>query len=160
MLEALFTIGVYGSSEALFFGKLESARIDTFCDIRQRRAVRGAAYAFANSSRLQTALAAKGILYRHVLELTPTTAMREAQYRADAEAGVSKRAREQLGDTFRYLYHRIVLAKFDSQAFLQSFPPASRRVVLFCVEASAAACHRSLVADRLAKDWAIPLVHL
>ena len=38
---ALYTIGVYGSTEASFFKKLEQNNIDTFCDIRQRRGVGG-----------------------------------------------------------------------------------------------------------------------
>ena len=33
-----FTIGVYHSPEDQFFGKLKVQRIDTFCDLRQRRA--------------------------------------------------------------------------------------------------------------------------
>lgn len=41
-----FTIGVYNSNENTFFKKLVDNRIDTFCDIRQRRGVRGAEYAF------------------------------------------------------------------------------------------------------------------
>ncbi len=48
-----FTIGVYNSSEKEFFDKLLENNIDTFCDIRQRRGVRGAKYSFVNSNRLQ-----------------------------------------------------------------------------------------------------------
>ena len=51
------TIGVYGSDEATFFEALQRAGVDTFCDIRWRRGVRGAKYAFANSARLQKRLA-------------------------------------------------------------------------------------------------------
>ncbi len=43
----IFTIGVYGSTEQQFFDKLIENRIDTFCDIRQRRGVRGKEYAFS-----------------------------------------------------------------------------------------------------------------
>ena len=50
---AIYTIGVYGSSEKEFFQKLADHGIDSFCDIRLRRAVRGSQYAFANSQRLQ-----------------------------------------------------------------------------------------------------------
>ncbi|MBK6496895.1 MAG: hypothetical protein IPG00_01480 [Saprospiraceae bacterium] len=48
-----FTIGVYNSTEQVYFDKLTENRIDTFCDIRQRRGVRGANYAFVNRNRLQ-----------------------------------------------------------------------------------------------------------
>ena len=40
----VFTIGVYGSTENSFFEKLAQSRIDLFCDIRQRRGVRGSQY--------------------------------------------------------------------------------------------------------------------
>lgn len=38
----IFTIGVYNSTEESYFGKLMDAKIDLFCDIRQRRGVREA----------------------------------------------------------------------------------------------------------------------
>ena len=37
----IYTIGVYNSTEQEFFNKLVDNNIDTFCDIRQRRGVRG-----------------------------------------------------------------------------------------------------------------------
>ena len=52
-LPDIYTIGVYGFSESDFFQKLIENNIDTFCDIRRRRAVRGSLYAFVNGKRLQ-----------------------------------------------------------------------------------------------------------
>ena len=49
----VFTIGVYGSTENSFFEKLAQSRIDLFCDIRQRRGVRGSQYKYVNSNYLQ-----------------------------------------------------------------------------------------------------------
>ena len=46
----VFTIGVYGSTENSFFEKLAQSRIDLFCDIRQRRGVRGSQYKYVNSN--------------------------------------------------------------------------------------------------------------
>ena len=45
----IVTIGVYGFDESGFFDALCQAEVDTFCDIRSRRGLRGATYAFANS---------------------------------------------------------------------------------------------------------------
>ena len=59
----IYTIGVYGSTEEEFFGKLTKFQIDLFCDIRQRRGVRGRQYAFVNSSYLQKKLSDLGIGY-------------------------------------------------------------------------------------------------
>ena len=160
MVETLFTIGVYGKTEPQFFSQLENSRVDTFCDIRQRRGVRGSQYAFVNSKRLQVALAARGIAYRYVPELAPTKQIRESQHAADREWGVLKRTRLELGDLFKQRYSEEILRPFDVQTFRQSLEPASHRVALFCVEATAAACHRSLVADRLRAEWNVPVEHL
>jgi len=43
------TIGVYGWDAERFFAALKAAQVDTFCDIRDRRGVRGAEYAFATA---------------------------------------------------------------------------------------------------------------
>jgi len=58
-----FTIGVYNSTEKEFFEKLLKNKVDTFCDIRQRRGVRGAKYSFVNSNRLQERLSELDIKY-------------------------------------------------------------------------------------------------
>lgn len=66
-----FTIGVYNSTEIDFFNKLTENKIDLFCDIRQRRGVRGAKYSFVNSCKLQKKLNELNIKYKHILELAP-----------------------------------------------------------------------------------------
>jgi hypothetical protein len=92
----LVTIGAYGWDAERFFSALVAARVDTFCDIRQRRGVRGAEYAFANSQRLQARLAEIGIRYLYFKELAPTRATREQQYVADKVEGTTKRQRKAL----------------------------------------------------------------
>ncbi|HEX9735328.1 MAG TPA: DUF488 family protein [Thermoanaerobaculia bacterium] len=68
----IVTIGVYGFDEEGFFLALTNAGVDTFCDVRRRRGLRGSTYAFANSRRLQDRLATVGIRYVHVKELAPS----------------------------------------------------------------------------------------
>lgn len=87
----IFTIGVYNSSEEAFFNKLIENRIDTFCDIRQRRGVRGSEYKFVNSNYLQSKLADMNIRYGHILDLAPTKEIREKQWAADAANGEKKK---------------------------------------------------------------------
>ncbi len=72
MMPEFVTIGVYGFDEAGFFQALQDAGVDTFCDIRRRRGVRGSAYAFANSQRLQGRLAELGIRYIYRSDLAPS----------------------------------------------------------------------------------------
>jgi uncharacterized protein (DUF488 family) len=147
-LPAIYTIGVFGSSEKEYFQKLIDNKIDTFCDIRQRRAVRGAEYAFVNSQRLQDKLAELGIGYIHELGLAPTDAIRNLQKKADAQQKVA--------------YRKQVLSKFDMKKFINDLAEAkAKKVVLFCVEASASACHRSLVTEKIKRLFpAVKIEHL
>jgi uncharacterized protein (DUF488 family) len=159
MIERVLTIGVYGKSESEFFDTLRRAGVDTFCDIRQRRGVRGSQYAFVNSTKLQAVLASKGIRYRYIPALAPSRRIRALQRAADEEAGDTKRSRQDLGATFKERYIEEVLRPFDSSELQQQLLMA-KRVAFFCVEGNPNACHRSLVAARLCTDWNIPVENL
>ncbi len=154
------TIGAYGWDAERFFGALIAAGVDTFCDLRARRGVRGSDYAFANSQRLQARLAEHGIRYVHRPDLAPSDATRAAQFAADRASHTPKRLRAALGADFVAAYRRERLATFDSAAFLAELGADARIVSLFCVEREPAACHRSLLAERLAVDLGVEVRHL
>jgi uncharacterized protein (DUF488 family) len=154
------TIGVYGFEEVDFFKALVDAGVDVFCDIRQRRGVRGSTYAFANSQRLQAKLNELGIAYIHRKDLAPSRATRELQYAADKESKTAKRQRSTLSAPFVEAYRRDYLAGFDSSEFVSELGSEAKRVALFCVERDPAACHRSLVAERLEMDLGIQVTHI
>lgn len=59
----MVTIGVYEFEVAAFLDALAAANVGLLIDVRQRRGVRGPDYAWANSLRLQAALARAGIAY-------------------------------------------------------------------------------------------------
>jgi uncharacterized protein (DUF488 family) len=153
------TIGVYGWTHDRFFQALQEAGVDTFCDVRWRRGVRGSDYAFANSQRLQKGLEALGIRYLHRRDLAPTPDMRAAQYVVDRAAKVAKRQRTGLSKPFIESYTDHVLADFDPTAFLADLGEA-RIVALCCVEREPAACHRSLLAARLSAVTGADVEHL
>jgi uncharacterized protein (DUF488 family) len=156
-----FTIGVYNSSEQEFFNKLIENKIDTFCDIRQRRAVRGAKYSFVNSNRLQNKLAELDINYGHVLQLAPPKEIRELQKQADLQKGEQKRERQELGDVFSSEYKQRILEKFDFDTFIENLENAgANKVVLFCVEEQPKACHRSIVSDKLQELFNYKVTHI
>ena len=147
-----FTIGVYNSTEQEYFDKLTRHNIDTFCDIRQRRGVRGAKYAFVNSKRLQNKLNELDINYIYVPELAPTTEIRELQKDADKKQGELKKDRNTLGKIFKVAYKDRIISQFDFQAFIKILEEKeAQRVVFFCVEEKPEACHRSVVTDKLSK---------
>jgi uncharacterized protein (DUF488 family) len=154
------TIGVYGLSEGAFFSALQQAGVDTFCDIRWRRGVRGSEYAFVNSARLQRRLSELGIRYLHLRELAPPPALRQRQFEADKAAGIAKRKRTALGEAFIEAYKVEQLGSFDSRKFLEQIGAEARTVALFCVEREPAACHRSLLAERLQQDLGVQITHL
>ena len=153
----VLTIGAFGWSEAGFFDALVETRVGLFCDVRRRRGVRGAEYAFVNSARLQARLEELAIPYVHRLDLAPSEEVRRVQAEADAREGIAKRSRSQLGDAFVAAYTAEHLTDFDAQGFLDT--ASTRPVCLFCVEREPAACHRSLLAAALA-DAGASVEHL
>jgi uncharacterized protein (DUF488 family) len=134
------------------------AQVEIVLDVRQRRGVRGSRYAWANSKRLQSALAAASIRYSHLPELAPTTEMRELQYREDARLGEGKRSRTKLAPEYVNRYTEEVLDRLDLEPIL-GWVGASRAALL-CVERDAEACHRSLIAERLERELGIAVTHL
>ena len=147
----IVTIGVYGFDESGFFDALCQAAVDTFCDIRSRRGLRGSTYAFANSMRLQARLSELGIRYIYRKDLGPTKTVRDKQAAADKASKTAKRKRITLGEAFIEAYQTECLAEFEPQSLLDELESDAKVVALFCVETAPAACHRSLVADKLAK---------
>jgi uncharacterized protein (DUF488 family) len=153
------TIGVFGSSEREFFNALVEAKVDTFCDIRWRRGVRGSEYKFVNSARLQKKLAELGIRYLHFPELAPTPEIRQKQTAADKASKTAQRKRTRLSEEFIAAYCAERLVDFDARAFAQKLGNA-KRCVLFCVEHEPTACHRSLLAKELERQLGVKVTHL
>lgn len=153
------TIGVYGFTVDSFLEKLTGRGVGLLLDLRQRRGVRGPEYSWANSARLQHALAEADIGYRHVKELAPTTELRQLQYREDDRHGVGKRNRIALAPEYAERYTREVLDPFDLGALAAELPGDSA-TALFCVERDPEACHRCLVAERLRAEHGLPVTHL
>jgi uncharacterized protein (DUF488 family) len=153
------TIGVYGWSLERFLDALRAADVRQLLDVRQRRGVRGPEYAWANSTRLQAALAEAGIEYRHHPELAPTTELRHLQYAEDDRQGVGKRTRAELAPEYVERYVRERLNRVDLAPIVEAFP-RDGAAALFCVERDPEACHRSLIAERIAERFGLPVEHL
>ncbi|MDX1612791.1 MAG: DUF488 domain-containing protein [Candidatus Promineifilaceae bacterium] len=159
MLE-LYTIGVYDFGEEAFFAALQAHDVDLFCDVRQRRGLRGRRYAFANSRRLQARLAELGIAYLHRKDLAPAPELRRIQQRTDRSAGTKKRERPRLSPAFGTAYQDTVLTDFDAEAFVAGLDPEVTKVAFFCVEREPQACHRSLLADHMARVLGLSVTHI
>lgn len=154
------TIGVYGFDETGFYQALQSHGITVFCDIRFRRGMRGAKYAFVNSNYLQKKLSEMGISYVHRKDLAPDNTVRAHQKAADQQRKTAKRDRLELSPAFVEAYEAACLTDFDAQEFVDSFNIDSGKVVLFCVEREPRACHRWLLSQRLERDLQIKVEHI
>lgn len=175
-LQTIFTIGVYGSTEESFFGALVENEIELFIDIRARRGMRGSKYKYANSSYLQAKLKELGIYYAHLKELAPNKEIRGIQQSADKEGRTAKRQRAVLSKDYIRAYKRDILniykrqpeSKFNAEAMLALVRQTSqypsdrplRRILLFCVEQQAEACHRSLVAEAWERQQDVRIEHI
>lgn len=144
------TIGVYEFAAGTFLAALDGAGVTRVLDIRQRRGVRGSRYAWANAVRLQTLLAGADIAYEHHPEFAPDTELRHLQYREDERQGVGKRSRVVLAPEYVRRYTDEILDLVPIELLARRLPVHGLGALL-CVEATAAACHRSLVAGRLAE---------
>jgi uncharacterized protein (DUF488 family) len=155
----VITIGVYGFSADRFLDALRRANVGQLLDVRQRRGVRGSEYAWANARRLEGALSEAGIEYRHHRELAPTTELRHLQYVEDARHGVGKRSRVELAPEYRERYIREILDRVDLAPIVEAMP-SDAASALFCVERDPEACHRSIVAERMAADCGVSVTHV
>ncbi|MBE1465219.1 uncharacterized protein (DUF488 family) [Kibdelosporangium phytohabitans] len=153
------TIGVYGFDGETFLQELRNANVCLLLDVRQRRGVRGPEYGWANSLRLQATLAQAGIAYEHHRELAPTTELRQLQYAEDDRQGVGKRTRRELAGEYTHRYTTEILDHANLIATVSTLP-STGTVALLCVERDPEACHRSLIAQRLAEQHGLTVNHL
>jgi uncharacterized protein (DUF488 family) len=153
------TIGVYDFDATSFVAALDEAGVTKVLDIRQRRGVRGSQYAWANAQRLQKLLTEARIGYEYHPELAPDTEMRQLQYRDDDRQGVGKRSRVRLAPEYVREYTEEILDLVPLEPLITRLPVHGVGALL-CVEATARACHRSLVANRLAGRFGFEVTHI
>lgn len=156
----VFTIGAYGWDEEAFGQAVRNTAPGVFVDVRRRRGLRGRAYAWANSARLQAMLGDAGIPYVHRLDVAPSDATRHIVAKDAAAEGIGYRDRTSLSQEYLDAYGQEVLAGFDAAAFVASLGDDVASLMMFCVERVPAACHRSLLAERLASDLGAEVVHI
>jgi uncharacterized protein (DUF488 family) len=161
MIPYFYTLGVYGLNSDQFFEKIVSNNIDTFIDIRRRRAVRGSEYVFVNSNRLQSKLTEIGINYIHLSELSPTEEIISIQKDYDKSHNVATRKRDKLSGIFISEYKKNILDKYDMNNLFDTLKSlGSKKALFFCVEIEANACHRSIITQKLHQEYSCKIIHL
>lgn len=157
----IYTIGVYNSTEESFFNKLIHNNIQLFCDVRQRRGVRGSQYKYVNSNYLQCKLQELNIGYLYIKELAPTDEIRQKQKDADKLNNETKKQRHRLGEVFTFEYQKQILNRYDLRCLISELEKRNvETIVLFCVEEYAEACHRSLVAKKISELTNCEIINL
>jgi uncharacterized protein (DUF488 family) len=156
----LYTIGAYGFTADTFVEALRSANVTSLIDIRQRRAVRGPLYRFANATALESLIRDNGIAYVPLRTLAPTTEIRSLQRDADRSGSVAKRSRASLSEFFAAAYVDVVLGQFSEADLGDLLRIGGDKPSLFCVERRPEACHRSLAAGWIAGRVGCPVVDL
>jgi hypothetical protein len=99
------------------------------------------------------------IAYEYHPELAPDTELRHLQYRDDDRQGVGKRSRVLLAPDYVRQYTEEILDLVPLDPLVRQLPVHGIGAIM-CVEATAQACHRSLVAGRLAERYGFEVVHL
>lgn len=142
----LATIGYESVAVPEFLATLRDAGIELLVDVRAVAGSRRAGYA---KTALAANLASAGIEYLHLRGLgTPKEGRIAARAGRHAEM---------------HAIFREHLATPEAQADLEVLADivrAGRRTCLLCLEADPTHCHRSLVADALARRMAVEIVHL
>jgi uncharacterized protein (DUF488 family) len=72
---------------------------------------------------------------------------------------VGKRSRAALAPEYRERYTKEILDRVDLAPIVDAMP-ADAVSALFCVERDPEACHRSIVAERLAAGFGLPVTHI
>jgi len=161
-LDRVYTVGGRSFATPDEFGRtLKAAEVDLVLDIRWRRAARGAKFAFLNKRRLEALLDSERIGYLSVRALAPPPTIREAQHTRDALSKQTKYSRSSLDTVFVRRYSHEILDPFDFRALLRRIATrCAKRPALLCLERNPKACHRHLVAERLAAVANCEVSHL
>ncbi|CAA9567553.1 MAG: hypothetical protein AVDCRST_MAG59-3180 [uncultured Thermomicrobiales bacterium] len=142
----LYTIGFTQKPAERFFGLLAEAGVGRLVDTRLRPG--GQLAGFANGRDLPWLLdRLVGCGYVHLPILAPTAEILDG-YRADGHWARYVERFEALLD------ERGIPDALDQAAF------AATANCLLCSEATPERCHRRLVAERLAREWGVAVVHL
>ena len=145
-MHPLATIGYQGTSVTEFLSTLRKAKIELLVDIRAVASSRRPGF---SKSALAANLETAGIDYLHFRSLgTP------ADGRAAARAGHHAEMRG------IFLAHLKTEAAQEQLSDLMNLVRSGQRVCVLCFEADPAYCHRSMVAEAVAKKLRVAIEHL
>lgn len=145
MTPTIFTIGYEGAAQENVIGRLKAAGVATVVDVRAVAASRRAGF---SKTILGNSLAAAGMAYVHLRDLGTPKAGRDA-----ARKGRVSEMREIFSNHLQEPAAQFQLQQLKALA-------TDRPTALLCFEAQACACHRAVLAERLASDDGFRIVNL
>jgi uncharacterized protein (DUF488 family) len=144
-MKTIATIGYEGATPEAFDATLKRAGVELVVDVRAVAISRRRGF---SKTALANRLIGNGLAYVHLRGLGDPKPGREA-----ARAGDLALFREIFGE-----HLNTPAAQLDLQSLRKL--AAGRRVALLCYEAEADACHRTIVANSIAKLGNLAIVHL
>ena len=136
----LYTIGYAGKDARSFFEMLRQLGVQRLVDIRLRPNGQLSGYAKGRDLPYFLAELVDGCAYEHLADLAPTAEILKA-YRAEGDWEAYVASYQAILD------ERSIPTALDRDSF------ARQVSCLLCSEVSSDACHRRLVAERLAHHW-------
>ena len=140
----IFTLGYEGLSLAAFLGQLSAAGVETVVDVRDLPLSHKPGF---SKRPLSEALADSGIAYRHIKALGAPKSIRDRLKKTADRSTFLKAYREHLRG------QRAALSELGEIV-------GGSKACLVCFEADPALCHRSVVADAIAKKTGAAIRHL
>ena len=145
MTQTVHTIGTQGMNDEEFIRRLQQHKVDAVIDIRLRN--EGRFYKFASGKHINALVEAYGIAYVHEVRFAPTPQMLD-RFKTDNDWPAYEQA-----------YHRLMLER-DMAGIWQKVAGQFSRPCLLCAEKSPERCHRRLLAERMSKEFRVPIVHI
>jgi len=144
-VSSLLTIGYEGAAVEDVVGTLKAAGVQVLIDVRELPLSRKKGF---SKKALAAVLEADGIDYLHLRDLGNPKAGREAAKRGE-------------GTAFRRIFGVQLASEPAQAALMQAIDIAVQsRTCLLCFERDPASCHRSMVADEMARRHAFQVHHL
>lgn len=144
-MKTLFTIGTQKMRDEPFLRLLHEHDVDAVIDVRLSN--RGPRFIFAHRDHIRELLGKHGIVYAHELLFAPTKEVRRA-YEATKN-----------WDAYVPAFNRLMDEREMAAAWKAKYA-AFCKPCLLCAEETPTKCHRGLLAERLSKEFGVPIVHL
>lgn len=144
-MKSIYTIGFTKKSAEYFFDILKKNKIDLIADVRLNN--KGQLAGFTKEKDFKFFLSLFSIEFIHLKDFAPTKELRNS-YHSDWNF-----------EKYKEGYFKLVESR-NAVTNLTGLKLPHINICLLCSEPEAEKCHRSLAAEKIAKIYNIPIIHL